>query len=84
MNIPTSAPSLSPVMQSGYCFEFHGHNAPISSSDENWETELYEPNGREQWFGRRKIDGATCIVFKCSDGRYRAQTRVACVAAPTH
>ncbi len=84
MNIPASAPSLSPVMESGYCYEFDGDGSLLTSSDENWDIEVYVPTGRELWVSKRKIDGSTCMIFKCCDGRYRAQTREACVPAPTH
>jgi hypothetical protein len=65
------------MMQSGYAFEFEGTRRWRASSDERWETVCYTPLGDERAVGSRTIDGAECVVFKCSDGIFRAQTAVA-------
>lgn len=69
-----------PKMSSGYAYEL---DAPLLNKrnpefwgvavDDAWDTVMYTPNGKERAVGERKIDGARCVVFKCSDGFYRAQ-----------
>jgi hypothetical protein len=71
----TSAKTI--MMQSGYAFEFEGTRRWRASSQERWEIVCYTPLGDEKAVGPRMIDGAECVVFKCSDGKFRAQTSVA-------
>lgn len=65
-------------MASGYCYELEEGARPFASSDESWDTEVYEPTGGEAWRGQRRIDGETCQIFECPDGRFRAQVTSAC------
>ena len=63
----------------GYCFELEPTSGRWSdASDDDWMTELFEPTGRERLCGFREIDGAPCAVFRCRDGRHRAQLLAAC------
>lgn len=63
-------------MMSGYCYVYQGTRGNMRVSN-RWGTSVYTPNGREKM--RRDtvlIDGARCAVFKCPDGKFRAQTLV--------
>jgi hypothetical protein len=71
------------TMQSGYAYEFEGSRRWLASSSECWEIVVYTPTGDEKEVGSRNIDDAQCVVFKCSDGKYRAQTRVSCTTVLT-
>src|SRR3990167_361339 len=62
-----------PVLLSGYGFEFTGKRRWRASSDELWPVEMNTPDGKEKFVGTRRIDGYDCFVFKCSDGKFRAQ-----------
>lgn len=67
-----------PRMMSGYAFELDPTAAPLPSvsQDEDWETVVYKPDGREVLVGTMRIDDAVCRVFRCADGKYRAQLKV--------
>ena len=71
------------MMQSGYCFELNRskgerqRGAPwFDTCNESWDIVVYTPTGTENKVGTRHIDGSDCTVYLCSDGKYRAQTRV--------
>ena len=60
-------------MRSGYCFEMHGVESWETCSNELWEIVIYTPTGSESILGQRMIDGTWCTVWKCEDGKIRAQ-----------
>ncbi len=65
-------------MKSGYCFQLNsGSPNWKDAKDERWEIEVYSPTGTEKRKGHRRIDGYSCVVFRCPDGKYRAQTMTA-------
>ena len=72
-----------PRMFSGTCFEYDGSGvSPFVSDYERWDIEMYEPTGREQWLGKRKVDGAVVCVFHCpEDNCIRAQLAHMCHSA---
>lgn len=57
----------------GYCFEFEGKRNWRGSSSEKWATEICDCHKAKR-VGHRTIDGSPVTVFKCADGKYRAQT----------
>lgn len=67
-------------MQSGYCFVWKGNGKYWDrENDEDWETEVYTPDGRELPADQtEEIDGAKHIVFLCNDGNWRAQLKHLC------
>jgi len=69
-------------IQSGYCYAYQGKRNWFASTDERWDIEVYTPTGEERVRGTRRIDEASCIVFACPDGKFRAQTRVSCEVQP--
>lgn len=62
-------------MSDGYAYEFEGKRRWRASSSELWETVCYTPTGDEKAVGTRDIDGTTCVVYRCLDGKFRAQTK---------
>lgn len=57
----------------GYCFEFEGTRNWRRSSSERWPVEMCDCR-KGKVVGQRRIDDAPVTVYKCSDGKYRAQT----------
>jgi hypothetical protein len=68
------------TMVDGYCYELSGRTWR-SATDNDWETDMHAPSGRERLLGFREIDGAPCAVFRCAGARVRAQTLAAVWAA---
>ncbi len=64
-------------MPSGYCFEYQGRRCWRAASSERWDTVVHTPDGKEKRVGTRRIDDAKCVVYVCSDGKFRAVTAVA-------
>lgn len=62
------------TMKKGYAFEFSGKGTYQYSSSEEWPHAVYDPKGDEEPLGQKTIDGVQMMVFKCADGKYRAQT----------
>lgn len=62
-------------MKPGYCYLCTAPHWWPQPGDA-WETEVYAPTGGETEVGRLFIDGSRCVVFRCPDGKYRAQTAV--------
>lgn len=65
-------------MEPGYCFELEADAGGDwrAAHNDSWETTVYTPVGTEAEVGTRRIDGAACVVFRCADGTFRAQTEV--------
>lgn len=64
-------------MGDGYTYEFEGKRNWKTSGDEKWETVMFLPlEGGQDHVGFRYIDGTQCAVFKCADGKFRAQSTV--------
>lgn len=61
------------TMVSGYCYELAGDMRPFEATNDHWEILAYEPNGSEELVDQSQINGDICFVFKCQDGKYRAQ-----------
>lgn len=75
----SNEPSKNPAvrgMQDGYCFLLNPPQDWRTASDEDFEIEVYSPEGSEVAQGRRKIDGSRCVIFNCPDGQTRAQLEV--------
>lgn len=66
-------------MMDGYCFELEADAGDDwrAAHNDSWDTVVYTPVGTEAEVGMRRIDGAACVVFRCADGVFRAQTEVA-------
>jgi hypothetical protein len=60
-------------MKNGYAFELTGDKSWRRASDDDWDTVVYNSDGRELPQGARFIDSSLCVVFLCSDGHLRAQ-----------
>jgi hypothetical protein len=46
--------------------------------NDEWEIQIYQPNGSEEFVGKMRNDGHPYCVFKCSDGKFRAALMYAC------
>lgn len=65
-------------LKDGYVLEYDGGTNWLSSAEEDWDIEIYNPDGTEQFIGQRYVDGNSHVVFLCSDGKYRAQSKHQC------
>jgi len=60
-------------MIAGQCYLYVGGSHWVTADCGKFYAVQYTPDGLEVLIGRRKVHHARCNIFRCSDGRLRAQ-----------